>query len=373
MMLGTAQAQRVFRFGIVGGIGFVVDAGVVTGLIHSGLDPFSSRVFSMVIATLVTWRLNRSFTFTPSRTSQASEGVRYAMVAAAAALANYLIYAALVMSSIHVIPAVAVAIASGISMWISYFGYSYIAFRKSAYGGRSARFQGGTTEMPYTGVEELDVLANAKNYNRSLSQFVARKMQPGDHVLDFGAGIGSFSRPLADKAAVLTCLEPDDRLNTRLERDGFTVARDAAEIIDGSVDYAFTLNVLEHIEDDEAAMRELHRMIRPGGRLAVYVPAFDFLYSNMDRNVGHWRRYGREELVSKLELAGFDVTRVRFADSLGVFATMAFKLFDNGSGDVTGKSITIYDRLIFPLSRTLDFVAGYFFGKNLAVYAVKPQ
>ncbi|WP_169711819.1 GtrA family protein [Henriciella litoralis] len=368
-MISSHQAQRIFRFGIVGGVGFVVDAAIVTALIHSGLDPFSSRAISMGAATLVTWRLNRSFTFKPSQSSQASEGVRYAFVAGCAALANYLVYAALVMSSIHMIPAVAVAVASAVSMWISYFGYGHIAFRRKAV--RPDR--GGTTEMPYTGVEELDILANAKNYNRSLSEFVAAPMQPGDRVLDFGAGIGSFSRPLRGEVASLTCLEPDERLSRRLESEGFEVARSADEVADASVDYAFTLNVLEHIEDDKTAMADLYRMIKPGGRLAVYVPAFDFLYSNMDKKVGHWRRYGRRELVEKLRDAGFYVEKVRFADSLGVPATMAFKLVDNGSGDVSEKSITIYDRLIFPFSRALDVIAGRFFGKNLAVYAVRPN
>jgi len=358
--------SRLKRFGAVGIAGFVTDATVLTTLIHNQLDPFSARLISMALAATVTWRLNRAFTFGSSDTSQAREGARYIAVAVSAALVNYGIYAGLIMAFPSLIPTVALICSTAISMWVSYIGYSRIAFRTS-----EAVRQGGTVFEPYTGVEELHVLADAHNYNRALANFVTAQARKGDTVLDFGAGIGSFSKPVRETADRLICLEPDAHLRDRLREDGFETVPAPAAVEDASIDYAFTLNVLEHIEDDEAAMAHLHRMLKPGGRLAVYVPALSWLYTGMDRKVGHWRRYGKRELVEKLERAGFKVHTAKFADSLGVPTTLAFKMIDDGKGDVSPKSVAIYDRWIFPLSHMIDRITGGFIGKNLAVYATR--
>ncbi len=357
--------SRLKRFGAVGIIGFVADAAVLSTLVHQGLDPFSSRIVSMTFAAIVTWRLNRMFTFGPSKTSQASEGARYGLVVVVSSVVNYLIYAGIMLSLPNLIPAIALATSTAISMWVSYFGFSRHAFRIA-----QPAFQGGTVFEPYTGVEELHVLANAHNYNRVLTNFVEKQAQSGDSILDFGAGIGSFSKPVRSTASRLFCLEPDAKLRQHLMAEGFETFASPDKIETASVDYAFSLNVLEHIEDDEAAMSDLYRMIRPGGRLAVYVPALSWLYTGMDRKVGHWRRYGKRELVEKLERAGFKVNTARFADSLGVPATLAYKLIDDGKGDVSSDSVNLYDRWIFPISHLIDRLTfGRVIGKNLAIYA----
>ena len=358
--------SRLKRFGAVGIAGFVTDAAVLSTLVHQGLDPFSARLISMALAAIVTWRLNRAFTFGASETSQASEGARYVAVAVSAALVNYAIYAGILLAFPDLIPAIALVFSTAVSMWVSYIGYSRVAFRTSV-----AVHQGGTVFEPYTGVEELHVLADAHNYNRALANFVTAQARQGDTVLDFGAGIGSFSKPVRATAGRLICLEPDSHLRDRLREDGFETVPTPEAVEDASIDYAFTLNVLEHIEDDEASMADLHRMIKPGGRLAVYVPALSWLYTGMDRKVGHWRRYGKRELVEKLERAGFKVHSAKFADSLGVPATLAFKMIDDGKGDVSSKSVAIYDRWIFPLSHAIDRITGGLIGKNLAVYATR--
>ena len=128
--LSNPTVQKLSRFGLVGGIGFVIDAGLTTTLIHAGLDPFSARVIAIAFAMLVTWRLNRAITFGASDTSQKSEGVRYFAVALAAAAANYAAYAVLMLTLPALIPAIAVALATGVSMVVSYLGFSRFAFKR---------------------------------------------------------------------------------------------------------------------------------------------------------------------------------------------------------------------------------------------------
>lgn len=130
LSLSNPTVQKLSRFGLVGGIGFVVDAGLTTTLIHAGLDPFSARVVAIAFAMLVTWRLNRAITFGASDTSQKSEGVRYFAVALAAAAVNYAAYAAFMLICPALMPAIAVALATGVSMVVSYLGFSRFAFKR---------------------------------------------------------------------------------------------------------------------------------------------------------------------------------------------------------------------------------------------------
>jgi hypothetical protein len=131
------------------------------------------------------------------------------------------------------------------------------------------------------------------------------------------------------------------------------------------------LNVLEHIDDDEAALRSLHAKLTDRGKLLIYVPAFQLLYTSMDAKVGHVRRYTRGMLMARVSAAGFQIERVAYADSIGFLATLTFKIIGNKNGDVSLAALKLYDRAIFPLSRALDLVARRWFGKNLLLIASK--
>ena len=223
----------------------------------------------------------------------------------------------------------------------------------------------------YGGRDNLEAMKNASRYNAYLLDLV-QKNAVGESVLDHGAGAGTFALPLARDGMHVLCMEPDRNLRTSLEQAGLDVV-DRLEVVGaGSIDYAYTLNVLEHIDDDAAALRQLHRCLRPGGRLLVYVPAFPLLYSQMDKHVGHFRRYRRKALVELLASAGFDVARARYADSLGFFATLVYKAVGDRSGRIGGGSVSFYDAAICPLSRIVDLLTLGSFGKNLVAIATKP-
>jgi putative flippase GtrA len=110
-------------------LGFVVDTGLLAALHHGlGVDPFTARLISIVCAAFATWRLNRALTFGASSSSQAAEGVRYAVVAAAAAGINYAIYALALLAVPGLPPVAAVVVGTLLSMALSYFGYSRLVF-----------------------------------------------------------------------------------------------------------------------------------------------------------------------------------------------------------------------------------------------------
>lgn len=127
--LPRSTLERLIRFALVGGTGFVVDAGLTMGLQVWGADIFSSRLIAIALAMFVTWRLNRAITFGASAGGQVREGALYVLVALAVAGVNYAIYVALMLLVPGMIALIAVAAATGVSMVLSYLGYSRLVFR----------------------------------------------------------------------------------------------------------------------------------------------------------------------------------------------------------------------------------------------------
>jgi SAM-dependent methyltransferase len=221
----------------------------------------------------------------------------------------------------------------------------------------------------YSGSDNLEVMQDAVNYNAFLVGLLRAHVQGAHRILDFGAGRGTFAVPLKLSGADVTCVEPDESLRGMLAGHGLAAVESLERIASASFDFIFTLNVLEHIRDDAATLRALREKLRPGGRLLVYVPAFQLLYSSMDRKVGHVRRYRRERLAALASTCGLTVETVRYADSLGFAAALLYKLLDDETGNVGRGGLRFYDRFVFPLSRTLDRVLGRFVGKNLVLVA----
>jgi SAM-dependent methyltransferase len=224
----------------------------------------------------------------------------------------------------------------------------------------------------YTGTDNLEVMAEAVNYNAFLHAQVAARARPGDAILDFGAGIGTFARELVRRGHAVACVEPDHAQAQRLAAEGLRVVEGLDQLADASLDYAYTLNVLEHIEDDAAAVRGIAAKLRPGGRLLVYVPAFQVLYSSMDRKVGHVRRYRRDGLADVVRDAGLGNVVARYVDSLGFLAALAYRVVGNDDGTIDRRALRTYDRYVFPASRVLDRLVGRWFGKNVLLTAEKP-
>jgi SAM-dependent methyltransferase len=225
-------------------------------------------------------------------------------------------------------------------------------------------------ELGYVGTDNLEIMTQAVNYNRFLVNEVLSHRENAATVLDFGAGIGTFAEAVRDNTeADITCVELEPVHLARLQAAGFKAVAGLDPVPDGTIDYVYTLNVLEHIEDDVEALRQIRRVLRPDGRLYIYVPASQLLYSMHDKRIGHCRRYGLAQLRSRLIAAGFRVESIRYCDSLGFFAALLFKYVGSSTGEINPTAVRIFDRWIFPLSRILDRLTFPLFGKNLAATA----
>ncbi len=175
------------------------------------------------------------------------------------------------------------------------------------------------------GAATLERLAAAPNYNR----WMFDRLRPwvGHRVLEIGSGIGNLSAFLLDRERlVLTDTASDylDRLRARFAgRPNVGIARlylpdDHADLAGERFDTIICLNVLEHVEDDHTSLVVMRRLLVPGGRLVLLVPALRALYGTLDAALGHHRRYGRRDLVTKFAAAGLALRHLEYFNLAGI-------------------------------------------------------
>lgn len=226
-------------------------------------------------------------------------------------------------------------------------------------------------DFVYTGVDNLEVMLEAVRYNSFLTDLVLKHRTGSQAILDFGAGIGTFSEMVRNQGVEVHCMEIDSNQCEILHGKDFKVFSTIESIPDESYDFVFSLNVFEHIEKDLDAMKECARVLRPGGIVLTYVPAFQILFGDMDRKVEHYRRYTRSSLTSLAKGAGLKIHHTEYVDVFGYFASLVYNILSRGTGDINQKSIKIYDRYIFPSSRLIDNLTCSFIGKNVLSVAEK--
>jgi SAM-dependent methyltransferase len=222
--------------------------------------------------------------------------------------------------------------------------------------------------------KELDVFAEAQNWKRYFADLL-RPFVIG-RVLEVGAGIGATTKALFHSGVTSwTCLEPDPNLAGRL-RETVDALSPKPSVIVGTIDEAsgvgpfdtiLYIDVLEHIEDDAEEMRRAAARLDRGGKLIVLAPAFQWLYSEFDRSIGHHRRYTRKSLRSVFPNR-LREKEIFYADALGASLSFANRTVIRTSSPRLG-DIKLWDRYIIPMSRIIDPVIARSFGRSvIAVY-----
>jgi SAM-dependent methyltransferase len=170
-------------------------------------------------------------------------------------------------------------------------------------------------------------------------------LAPGARILDAGCGSGRNMLELAHRGTVTGVeLSPT---SVRLARE-----RAVGEVIEGSVlempfadasfDLAVSLDVIEHLEDDVGALRELRRTVAPGGSLLVTVPAYGWLWSGHDVINHHHRRYTRRSMQRAAEAAGWRQVRTSYFNSLLLPVAIALRVLDRINTKTTESSLDLW-------------------------------
>ena len=198
-------------------------------------------------------------------------------------------------------------------------------------------------------------------YNRWMFERLRRWI--GRSVLEIGSGIGNLSAFLVDRERlVLTDTREEylSRLRQRFaDRPNVSVARlylpdDDRAVAGQRFDTVICLNVLEHVDDDLSALHAIRRLLGPGGRLVLLVPALQALYGTIDRALGHHRRYNRDGLADLLRATGFKLAHIEYFNLAGIPGWWwAGRVLRRDT--IPGGSLKLYDALV-PLFRLERFI-----------------
>lgn len=219
----------------------------------------------------------------------------------------------------------------------------------------------------------LESMTSARGFNR----WMFSRFRPwiGDRVLDAGCGIGSLTELMLDRRQ-LVAIDADpayvQRLSTRFGHLENLAVRQVdladqqalAALADYRFDTVVSSNVLEHIERDQQVAASLAGLLEPGGRMVVLVPGMPSLFSDLDRELGHYRRYRPQDLRALLENAGLEVSHEEQFNRFGLLGWFFNKA--TGRTSVAPWQMRIYS-LFLPLAKLMDALQ---LGPGLSLIAV---
>jgi SAM-dependent methyltransferase len=217
--------------------------------------------------------------------------------------------------------------------------------------------------------ETLESLTSAVRYHAWLTDLARPYL--GESPVELGSGLGDYAATwLGEGLPAITVTEADasrlSLLRQRFAGDSRVTVRRIDVTDPGHAEHSafVAFNVLEHIPDDVEALMAARSLVRPGGAVIMFVPAFEFAMSRFDRQVGHVRRYRVPTLRAAYLAAGLEVDDVRYVNAPGLFAwVVGMRLL--GLTPKDGVAVRIWDRFVIPVARRLEGKVRPPFGQSV--------
>jgi SAM-dependent methyltransferase len=216
------------------------------------------------------------------------------------------------------------------------------------------------------------LMAHAKNYFAWQARLVLPEL--GQRVLEVGCGTGNFTQTLLDREAVIAIdHEPAcvsglaehfpgrPNLHARVASPCDQAFRELANLRPDSI---VCLNVLEHIEDDAGALRNMAAILPPGSVIVLLLPAFPALYGPIDRNLEHFRRYSVASLKRLAAGANLTIEKLEYMNLIGFFGWWFNARILQRQAQSTSQ-IAIFDKWVVPLLSRLESRFPPPFGQSL--------
>ncbi len=235
----------------------------------------------------------------------------------------------------------------------------------------------------YSGHENLEAISHSHRFNKWMYEEIRPEINVNGNILEVGSGIGTFSKMLVNDFpnSHLTLTDVSYEYIVELGKEfqnnkNVTTAKldlnnqdDYERIGYGQFDSIMAVNVLEHVENDEFALTQLYNMLKDKGTLVILVPSHKVLYNDIDKNIGHFRRYAKKDLKNKIVKSGFDLDRMFCFNALGIIGWfLNGKVFKKSQ--VNGNGLKVLDTLV-PVMKQAERVAGKRVGLSIICYLRK--
>ncbi len=222
------------------------------------------------------------------------------------------------------------------------------------------------TKFDSTLVENMEILSSMNKYYQWVSGLMNDYV--GDRVFDIGCGNGNLTLFFIDRPFIMGLDYSEDYIKAFNERfmgkdnvDSVVVDMSDKKAVRGLKEYKpdtlITMNTFEHIKDDQYALDNAYEILEKGGRLVSVVPAMELLYSILDFEGGHYRRYTKKELSTKLRKAGFKIEKLFYLNLTGavgwfiVHVLMKKRLYSQKAFSIYNLCVPLFkfaERIIHP-------------------------
>jgi 2-polyprenyl-3-methyl-5-hydroxy-6-metoxy-1,4-benzoquinol methylase len=209
---------------------------------------------------------------------------------------------------------------------------------------------------------DLEIIEEARRYG----DYVFSLFRPfvGRRVLEVGAGIGTMTRKLLAVSDLVIGVEPNASCVARLETNVSVASRftllpchleecDLGDLQRKQLDTVYCVNVLEHIEDDVAALKMFSDIIVSGGHVLIYVPAVQAAYGPLDAELGHHRRYSKRTLSAAFSAAGLELIRLQYANVIGLIGWM-YNSHVTKTRHHSVEQVKLFERFVAPWALPLE-------------------
>jgi 2-polyprenyl-3-methyl-5-hydroxy-6-metoxy-1,4-benzoquinol methylase len=228
--------------------------------------------------------------------------------------------------------------------------------------------------------EALEVMAQAPSFNQWMYE-VIRPYISG-RILEIGSGTGNISQYFINAGDMIT-LSDYNQNHLKILNGKFSSYNNVCDILQidisenniashsnlsKSFDTIFLLNVLEHIEKEDLALKNCNGLLKTGGKIIVLVPAYSYLFSKMDERLEHFRRYTTTSLEKVLRANGFATNKKFYFNSLGIAGWFWNKIFKKT--EISKAKITSFNFLV-PFAKFLDMLFLHRIGLSAVIVAEK--
>jgi len=229
------------------------------------------------------------------------------------------------------------------------------------------------------GYSTLDTISSADKFNQWMYKTIAPYCQ--GEILEIGGGIGNISAQVLNDGKSLTVTELHEEY-CEIIRNRLGGNKNLNQVIQMDItdknfesrfghlfnkfDTVFALNVIEHIENRHLALQNCKKLLKPGGTLIILVPAFQALFNQFDRSLGHYLRFTRKSLSQLMEANQFEVVMLNYFNFIGIFGWW-FTGSILRKKEIPEGQMALYNALV-PLFRIIDFFTTKIAG--LSVIAV---